>query len=72
MGFNLRVLLYIVCILLTVCVLSWCLLNTSYYATMLTLTLILAAQIAALLRCNDYRATDCYRYIARTICTESM
>ena len=50
MGFNLRVSLHVAAILLTVVVLSWCLLNTQYYATMLTLSLVLALQISALLR----------------------
>lgn len=50
MGFNLKTVLHISGILVTVMLLSWCVLNTSYYATMLTLTLVLVFQIHALLR----------------------
>lgn len=50
MGFNTKTVLHIAGILLTVMLLTWCVLNTTYYATMLTLTLVLAFQIHALLR----------------------
>jgi two-component system nitrogen regulation sensor histidine kinase NtrY len=50
MGFNLKVLLHVGGILLNVLLLSWIWLNYSYYATMLTLVLILTLQISALLR----------------------
>jgi PAS domain S-box-containing protein len=50
MGFSLKTVLHISGILVTVMLLSWCVLNTSYYATMLTLTLVLVFQIHALLR----------------------
>lgn len=50
MGFNLKVLLHVAGILANVLLLSWLWLNYSYYATMLTLLLILALQVASLLR----------------------
>lgn len=50
MGFNLRVILHVLGILLTVLALCWILLNTSYYATLLTLILLLAIQVSALIR----------------------
>lgn len=50
MAFNLKVLLHVVGILANVLLLSWLWSNYSYYATMLTLLLILVLQIASLLR----------------------
>lgn len=50
MAFNLRVMLHVAGILGTVLVFAWCYVNTSYYATMLVLILILLAQVSALLR----------------------
>lgn len=50
MGFKLRLVLHLGALLLTLLLLAWCLVHTQYYATMLTLSLILLAQIATLLR----------------------
>src|SRR5687768_14239301 len=50
MGFNLKVLLHVAGILANVVLLSWIWLSYEYYATMLTLALILALQISSLLR----------------------
>lgn len=50
MGFNFRTVLHIGGILLTLMLLTWCVVNTTYYATMLTLTLLLVFQVHALLR----------------------
>lgn len=50
MAFNTRVILHIAGIILVTGLLAYCLFNTQYYATMLTLFLILCLQIAALLR----------------------
>lgn len=50
MGFNLKTIVHISGILLTVLLLAWCIINTTYYATMLTLALVLAFQVHALLR----------------------
>ena len=64
MGFNLRVLLHTAGILLTVCLLSWCLLHTSYYATMLSLTFILAIQITSLLRYVNATNRELSRFLS--------
>lgn len=50
MGFNTRVVLHVLGLLLTISLLAWCIGNTQYYATMLTLSLLLAFQVASLLR----------------------
>lgn len=50
MGFNLRVLLHVSGLLLTIVAFSWCLLHTQYYATMLVLFIVLLLQVSALLR----------------------
>lgn len=50
MGFDVRVLLHVAGILLTVLLLGWCALHTQYYATMLVLGLVLLAQVSGLLR----------------------
>ena len=50
MGFKLKVILSVCGMLLTIFLLAYCLFNTEYYATMLTLSLILLFQVAALLR----------------------
>jgi nitrogen fixation/metabolism regulation signal transduction histidine kinase len=49
MGFNLKVLLYLMGVMTTLGLLAWCMLNTSYYATMLTLSLVLVLQVSSLL-----------------------
>ncbi len=64
MGFNLRVILHVTGILLTILVLSWCLLNTAYYATMLTLTLLLGLQIFALLRYISLTNRELSRFLS--------
>jgi nitrogen fixation/metabolism regulation signal transduction histidine kinase len=64
MGFNLKVLLHVAGILLSICLLAWCLLNTTYYATMLTLTLILSLQIGALLRFVSSTNRELSRFLA--------
>lgn len=50
MGFNTRVVLHVLCLLLTISLLAWCLSNTQYYVTMLSLSLLLACQVTLLLR----------------------
>lgn len=50
MSFNTRTILHIAGILATAFLLLWCVVNTRYYATMLTLSLLLAFQVYALLR----------------------
>lgn len=61
MGFNLRLLLHVVGIFITLGLLTYAAIFTNYYATMLTLTLILAFQIAGLQRC----ITSTNRLLAR-------
>ncbi|MGV3591575.1 MAG: hypothetical protein ACO1PZ_07780, partial [Gammaproteobacteria bacterium] len=50
MGFNLKVLLHVAGILANVLLLAWLWSNYTYYATMLTLLIVLAVQISSLLR----------------------
>ena len=63
MGFNLRVILHLAGVLLTLGVLSWCLLNTSYYATMLTLALVLMLQITSLLHLINSTNRELVRFL---------
>ncbi len=64
MGFNLKVLLHIAGILANVLLLSWIWLNTSYFATMLTLLLILALQVSGLLRYVSATNRELSRFLA--------
>jgi nitrogen fixation/metabolism regulation signal transduction histidine kinase len=65
MGFNLRVLLHIFGIQLTVTALAWCLTSdTSYYATMFTLSLLLLMQLAALVRYISHTNRELTRFLA--------
>lgn len=50
MGFNLRIILHLTGLLLTMVAFTWCLFNTQYYATMLVLILVLVIQVSLLLR----------------------
>ena len=63
MGFNVRVILHLAAILLTLGVLSWCLLNTTYYATMLTLTLVVVLQITSLLHFINSTNRELVRFL---------
>jgi two-component system, NtrC family, nitrogen regulation sensor histidine kinase NtrY len=63
MGFNLRVILHLAGILFTLGLLSWCLLNTSYYATMLTLTLVVILQISSLLHLINSTNRELVRFL---------
>lgn len=50
MSFNLKTVLHISGIIVTVFLLTWCVVNTSYYATILTLSIVLVFQVHGLLR----------------------
>ena len=63
MGFNLRVIIHLAGILLTLAVLSWCLLNTTYYATMLTLSLVVVLQISSLLHFINRTNRELVRFL---------
>lgn len=65
MGFNLRVLLHIFGIQLTVTALAWCLTNdTSYYATMFTLSLLLLIQLASMVRYVSHTNRELTRFLS--------
>jgi two-component system nitrogen regulation sensor histidine kinase NtrY len=64
MGFNLKVLLHVAGILANVLLLSWIWSHYSYYATMLTLLLILAMQISGLLRYVSATNRELSRFLA--------
>lgn len=65
MGFNLRVLLHVIGIQLTVTALAWCLTNdTNYYATMFTLTLLLLIQLAAMIRYISHTNRELTRFLS--------
>jgi two-component system nitrogen regulation sensor histidine kinase NtrY len=64
MGFNLKVLLHVAGILANVLLLSWLASHYSYYATMLTLVLILALQISGLLRYVSATNRELSRFLA--------
>lgn len=65
MGFNLRVLLHVVGLQLTVTALAWCMTNdTNYYATMFTLSLLLLIQLAALIRYISHTNRELTRFLA--------
>ena len=64
MGFNLRVIMHVLGILLTVLALCWILLNTSYYATLLTLTILLSLQVTALIRYVHGTNRELVRFLA--------
>lgn len=65
MGFNLRLLLHVIGIQLTVTALAWCLTReNSYYATMFTLTLLLLVQLAALIRYISHTNRELTRFLA--------
>lgn len=64
MGFNLRVLLHVAGILANVLLLSWIWSHYAYYATMLTLLLVLALQISALLRYVSATNRELSRFLA--------
>ncbi len=64
MGFNLKVLLHVAGILANVLLLSWIWSHYSYYATMLTLLLILAMQVSGLLRYVSATNRELSRFLA--------
>lgn len=64
MGFNLKVLLYVGGITLTIGLFFYCLLNTQYYATMLTLSLVFSFQIIALLRFISVTNRELTRFLS--------
>jgi two-component system nitrogen regulation sensor histidine kinase NtrY len=65
MGFNLRVLLHVAGIQLTVTALAWCFTSdTNYYATMFTLSLLLLIQLAALIRYISHTNRELTRFLA--------
>ena len=64
MAYNLKALLHIGGILLTMALLVWCALNTQFYATILTLGLILVLQISTLLRHVQTTNRELTRFLA--------
>ncbi len=63
MGFNLRVVFHIVGIMLTLVVMLWCMLTTTYYATMLTLSLVLVLQVSSLLHLVNSTNRELVRFL---------
>lgn len=65
MGFNLRVLLHVIGLLLTLTALAWCITNdTNYYATMFTLSLLLLIQLTSLIRYISHTNRELSRFLA--------
>lgn len=63
MGFNLRVLLHVGGLLLTLSALAWCLTHPGYYATLFTLTLLLLAQVTGLIRHINHTNQELARFL---------
>ncbi|MES2606505.1 MAG: ATP-binding protein [Pseudomonadota bacterium] len=63
MGFNLRVLLHVGGLLLTLSALAWCLTHPGYYATLFTLSLLLMAQVTGLIRHINHTNHELARFL---------